>query len=206
MIADCCGGAATTYSIADPRTGQPITVAQCDHCRRELSITDRGPKWIRSQFFCADGECRVPIYRFVTHPSMRLPIPLWPDPNHLVGVYEVTAGPDPLFHGGIGSGGDPRAHPSHPYPITFQHYCGSECAPDLGALPHHAMEEGGDSHSYTIAPCVGVVRYAEWDMADPETFSDARGDFYRAWFADGLHLTRDEQTRLMALWALDRAA
>lgn len=196
MISACCNTPATLYTIPNPLTAQPLTVAQCDTCRRELAMTATGEKWIRSPFFCADGECRQPIYRFATHPSSGMPVPLWPDPNHLVAEYECR-GP-----GGV----DLRADPSHAHPITSQHYCGPDCAPDIGADPHHAMEEGGDPHSYTIGRCVRVVRYGSWELRDPETFTDAKGVGYRAWFADGLHLTTDDQARLMAQWDIDRHA
>lgn len=199
MNCPACGCNSHRYVIGHPLTGEPKEVRRCLDCQREVGDTAAGPKWILLPFYCADAECRAPIYRTIPHPRTGMTLHLWPDPNHVIAQYRVLKGPD---------GKDPRrrnAKRRHvgPYPITYQPYCSTDCAPDLGAAPHHTLEEGGAPHRYTVGPCVGYQRARD---RHAEFFTPERGEFYRLWLAEELRLPEEQRAALMAQWTADAAS
>lgn len=207
MIAACCDREAVTYRTVvetEPRRFVEGEEHHCLGCRRAHGVTDQGPKWIRSPFYCAHPWCGAPIFRFAINPRTEQPTPLWPDPTHIVAEYEVTAGP---------TGHDLRApsprskaknpRPSGPHPVTWQHYCSEACAPLVGDPPPHPLEEGGDPHRYRIHRCIRVSRAATWEFCQ-QHFTDQRGEFFRLWLADYLHLPTHDRDRLMTQWVEDR--
>lgn len=183
-----CGGAAERFMVPNPLTGEPMEMWRCSVgiCQRELWTTTQGPRWMKSGLFCQDPECDAPTFRLLKHPVEGYLIRLWPRPEACVAWYRVEK---PLHGGG----------PSQ----TPQYYCSTDCAPNLGDLPHHGIEAGGDPHPDEIGPCIALERAKARHM---ECFTEERGTFYRNWFNDHLHLPLEQVERLMAWWEQDRDA
>lgn len=177
MICGCCGTPAAHYQVPHNLSGVIEDVYECHACRRRLVQSSRGLRWIKLGYYCAD--CATPVYRIIRHPRWGHPIALWPDPRARLAIYEAPSGV------------------TQPLP-----YCGDDCCPDVGALPHHAIEAGAEPITESIGPCTGYVPVAE---RHARVFTPNYHAWLAKWLEDEVRLDREEYHRIVALHAADMA-
>lgn len=174
-----CGQPATLYRVPDNLTGEIREVYDCHPCRRRLMLTPRGPMWIKLSFYCAGHDCRHPVYRMVRHPRYGHMVPLWPNPRSVIAAYGVS-----------GSTG-------------LQHYCSTDCAPDVGARPHHGVQQGGACVCDAMGACTG---YVDVRTRYPLPFTAQYHEWLEDWLLSELGLDREDYERLLALHTQDMTA
>lgn len=172
--------------LPNPYTGAPMGYVWCSNklCRRELIQTHQGPRWIKTAMWCQDAECDAPTFVMVQHPRHRHLMPLFPTPTATVASLRV---------------GEPDA--SGNYSVTYQYFCAPACAPALGAVPRYPREMDGQPHPDNFGPCVALQRAADFHR---DCFTDERGQHYRDWLGDELHLRKQQIATLMQAWERSR--